>query len=99
MSYKNNNANNTEKFEYLSGNIERITYHNQENGFAVLKVNVRGRKDLVSVIGVVPSISVGEDITAKGFWRNNIEHGIEFKAEFIKSIPPTTLEGIEKYLG
>jgi exodeoxyribonuclease V alpha subunit len=99
MSYKNNSAHNTEKFEYLSGNIERITYHNQENGFAVLKVNVRGKKNLVSVIGVVPSISVGEDITAKGFWRNNIEHGIEFRAEFIKSIPPTTLEGIEKYLG
>ncbi len=61
------------KLEYLSGNIERVTYHNLENGFAVLKVNVRGRKDLVPVIGVVPSISVGEDITAKGFWRNNIE--------------------------
>ena len=95
----NKQNNNTEKFEYLSGNIERVTYHNQENGFAVLKVNVRGRKGLVAVIGVVPNISVGEDITAKGFWRNNIEHGIEFKAEFIKSIPPTTLEGIEKYLG
>ena len=44
------------KFEYLSGNVERVTYHNEENGFAVLKVNVRGRKDLVSVIGVVPTV-------------------------------------------
>ena len=37
------------KFEYLSGNVERVTYHNQENGFAVLRVKVKGHKDLVSV--------------------------------------------------
>ena len=56
------------KFEYLSGNVERVTYHNQENGFAVLRVKVKGHKDLVSVIGTVPSITPGEDITTKGYW-------------------------------
>jgi exodeoxyribonuclease V alpha subunit len=35
------------KFEYLSGNVERVTYHNEENGFAVLRVKVKGHKDLV----------------------------------------------------
>ena len=87
------------KFEYLSGNVERVTYHNQENGFAVLRVKVKGHKDLVSVIGTVPSITPGEDITTKGYWRNDVQYGLGFRAEFIQSIPPTTIEGIEKYLG
>jgi exodeoxyribonuclease V alpha subunit len=87
------------KFEYLSGNVERVTYHNQENGFAVLRVKVKGHKDLVSVIGTVPSITPGEDITTKGYWRNDVQYGLGFRAEFIQTIPPTTIEGIEKYLG
>ena len=82
------------KFEYLSGNVERVTYHNQENGFAVLRVKVKGHKDLVSVIGTVPSITPGEDITTKGYWRNDVQYGLGFRAEFIQTIPPTTIEGI-----
>ncbi len=87
------------KLEYLSGNVERVTYHNEENGFAVLKVKVKGHKDLVAVIGTIPSITPGEDITSKGYWHNDVQYGLGFKAEFIQSIPPTTIESIEKYLG
>ena len=46
--------------EYLSGTIERIAYHNPENGFAVLRTKVRGYKDLVTIIDSIPAISVGE---------------------------------------
>lgn len=73
------------KLEYLSGNVERVTYHNEENGFAVLKVKVKGHKDLVPVIGTVPNITPGEDITTKGYWRNDVQHGLGFRAEFIQS--------------
>ena len=45
--------------ETLNGFIERVTYHNPENGFAVLKVKVKGREELVSVIGSTTSVSVG----------------------------------------
>ncbi len=85
--------------EYLSGTIERITYHNPENGFCVLRVKVKGHKDLVTIVGNVPHISVGEYIESKGIWHNNRDHGQQFKADFLKSLPPTSLEGIEKYLG
>jgi exodeoxyribonuclease V alpha subunit len=47
----------------------------------------------------VPSITPGEDITTKGYWRNDVQYGLGFRAEFIQTIPPTTIEGIEKYLG
>ncbi len=85
--------------EYLSGNIERITYHNLENGFCVLRVKIKNHKDLVTITGSVPSVSVGEYIKCSGIWYNDRNHGKQFKADFLKALPPDTLEGIEKYLG
>ena len=85
--------------EYLSGTIERITYHNADNGFCVIRVKVKGHKDLVTVTGNVPSVSAGEYIKCSGIWHNDRNHGKQFKADFLKSVPPDTLEGIEKYLG
>jgi exodeoxyribonuclease V alpha subunit len=85
--------------EYLSGTIERITYHSPENGFCVIRVKVKGYRDLVTVTGNIPSVSVGEYIKCSGAWNNDRNHGKQFKADFLKSLPPDTLEGIEKYLG
>jgi exodeoxyribonuclease V alpha subunit len=83
----------------LVGSVERVTFHNEDNGFAVLKVKARGRGDLVPVVGHVASISAGEFIHAVGVWITDRTHGLQFKADFLKTTPPTTAEGIEKYLG
>ncbi|EER20781.1 MULTISPECIES: SF1B family DNA helicase RecD2 [spotted fever group] len=85
--------------EYISGIIERITYHNPDNGFCVLRIKIKGHRDLITVTGNVPSILVGEYIKCSGIWYNDRNHGKQFKAHFIKALPPNTLEGIEKYLG
>ena len=85
--------------ETLVGSVERVTFHNDDNGFAVLKVKARGKRDLVPVIGHVASISAGEFIHAVGVWITDRSHGLQFKADFLKTTPPTTAEGIEKYLG
>src|SRR5687768_12100023 len=85
--------------EAVSGLIERVTYFSEENGFAVLKVKVKGRRDLVTVIGSLPSVNAGEWLTAEGFWVHNKEHGLELRAQKLRSVPPTTREGIERYLG
>jgi len=84
--------------ETLTGLIERVTYHNPENGFAVLRVAVKGRSDLVTVVGSTTSVSVGEHLEAKGRWVVDREHGQQFKADEIKTTHPASAEGIEKYL-
>lgn len=84
--------------EYISGIIERITYHNPDNGFCVLRIKVKGHRDLITVTGNVPSVLVGEYIKCSGIWHNDRNHGRQFKAHFIKALPPDTLECIEKYL-
>jgi exodeoxyribonuclease V alpha subunit len=84
--------------ETLHGLIERVTFHNPENGFAVLKVKVKGRQDLVTVIGNTTSVSAGEHLEATGQWVVDREHGQQFKAEELKTTHPASAEGIERYL-
>lgn len=83
----------------LEGSLERITFHSEETGFCVLRVKVKGHKDFITVIGHALSIHPGEYISCKGLWINDKKHGLQFKAEEIQTITPTTIEGIEKYLG
>ena len=83
----------------LSGLVERVTFHNEETGFCILKVKVQGRKEPVAVLGSLPSVAPGEWITAQGTWEKDRDHGIQLKAHTLKTQPPTSLEGIEKYLG
>jgi exodeoxyribonuclease V alpha subunit len=84
--------------EILAGTIERVTFHNVENGFCVLRVKARGRRDLITMVGHAASISAGEWVTATGEWVNDRTHGPQFRARFLRASAPTTAEGIEKYL-
>jgi len=85
--------------EVLAGLVERVTFHNDENGFCVLRAKARGHRDLVTVIGHAATISAGEWITASGEWVNDRTHGQQFRARFLRTSEPTSVEGIEKYLG
>jgi exodeoxyribonuclease V alpha subunit len=85
--------------EEISGLIERVTFHNDESGFCVLRVRVRGHRDEITVIGSLPSVTAGEWLVAEGWWVRDKEHGLQFKAKNVKTVPPTTVDGIERYLG
>ena len=84
--------------EALAGLVERVTFHNPENGFCVLRVKARGQRDLITVVGHAAMISAGEFVQMSGAWVNDRTHGQQFRAAFVKASPPTTLEGIERYL-
>ena len=85
--------------EVLAGLVERVTFHNAEIGFCVLRTKARGHRDLVTVVGHAAIISAGEWITASGEWNNDRAHGQQFKARFLKTSAPSSIDGIEKYLG
>src|ERR1700728_3461768 len=85
--------------EVLAGLVERVTFHNSENGFCVLRAKARGYRDLVTIVGHAATISAGEWITASGEWINDRAHGQQFKARFLKTSAPSSVDGIEKYLG
>jgi exodeoxyribonuclease V alpha subunit len=85
--------------EQLTGVIERITFHNLDNGYCVLRVAARGHRDLVTVVGHSQQVIAGEYVTATGQWVTDRTHGLQFKADEIKTTPPHTADGIRKYLG
>jgi exodeoxyribonuclease V alpha subunit len=85
--------------EQLAGSVERVTFHSEETGFCVLRVKVRGHRDLETVVGTAPSITPGEYVECEGWWVTDRTHGLQFKTVHLRVVPPTTLEGIEKYLG
>jgi exodeoxyribonuclease V alpha subunit len=95
----NNFKKTSEASEYLSGSIERVTFHSEESGFCVLKVNVRGHRELVTVVGKSMTVTAGEYVDAEGIWITNREYGLQFQAKELRIILPSTLAGIEKYLG
>jgi exodeoxyribonuclease V alpha subunit len=85
--------------EVLAGLVERVTFHNSDNGFCVLRAKARGHRDLVTVVGHAAIITAGEWITASGEWVNDHTHGQQFKARFMRTSAPASIDGIEKYLG
>jgi exodeoxyribonuclease V alpha subunit len=82
----------------LAGLVERVTFHNPETGFCVLRVKARGYRELVTIVGHAAAIAAGEWITASGDWVNDRTHGQQFRARFLKTSTPTSVDGIEKYL-
>ena len=85
--------------EDLTGSVERVTFHSEESGFCVLRVKVRGHRELVTIAGTLPEIRPGEWLEAHGRWVVDPKHGQQFKAETLQTTQPDTTEGIERYLG
>ena len=71
--------------EVLAGLVDRVTFHNSENGFCVLRVKARGQRDLITLVGHAAMISAGEFVQASGSWINDRTHGVQFKASFLKA--------------
>jgi len=85
--------------EYLQGQIERITYTNDENGYTIAKLKVYGQKDLVTIVGNLMAPTPGEIIKMKGQWINHPKYGEQFKIVHYQTAVPASVYGIEKYLG
>ncbi len=83
----------------LSGQIERITYTNEENGFTIARITVNGQRDLVTVVGNLMAPTPGEILNMRGEWVNHPKFGEQFKVVEYKSAVPATVYGIKKYLG
>ena len=84
---------------HLKGQIERITYTNEENGYSVIKLKVYGRKDLVCAVGSLMAPTPGEILDLKGEWTTHPKFGEQFKITQYRTEVPATVYGIQKYLG
>ena len=79
--------------------VERITYQNQENGYSVMKVKVKGYSDLVTLVGNLLDVPVGAVLLCNGDWKMDKRYGQQFACETWEEVMPATVYRIEKYLG
>ncbi len=85
--------------ETLSGLVERVVFHNPETGFCVLRVKLADQREPAAVVGECGAVAAGEVVRAEGQWQTSPSFGLQFRAQILSVVPPSTLEGIEAYLG
>ena len=83
----------------LQGQVERITFTNEDNGYSIAKIKVPGRRDLVTVVGRIFAPTPGEILRMQGEWANHPQYGEQFKVTQYQAVVPATVNGIRKYLG
>ncbi len=85
--------------EKLRGVVERVTYANPENGYSVVRLSVKGKLDLVTVVGNLADVNAGESLELVGTWTRHRQYGRQFQVQSYRTVLPATAEGITKYLG
>ena len=83
----------------LDGTVERITFYNPTNGFSVVRLRVRGRRDPITVVGTLPAAQPGELLVLRGRWQTDPRHGAQFRPASAEVRRPSDVDGIVRYLG
>ena len=80
----------------LTGEVQRVTYENEETGFRVVKVLQSPREGAIVVVGVFQAVGPGNQVRAIGNYIEDKKHGRQFKADSLVVVAPETLDGIER---
>jgi len=83
----------------IRGQVERVTFYNEENQYTVAKIKVEGRSSLVTIVGTLYGVAPGEVLRLKGGWGDHPRYGQQFKVISYETLVPATVKGIERYLG
>ena len=82
----------------IQGTISRITYQHPETHYTVARLDEDGGPP-VTVVGTIFPVAEGEEIKVSGVWKRHARYGLQFQVQHWEKVDPSTLEGIEKYLG
>ncbi|MCY3975384.1 MAG: ATP-dependent RecD-like DNA helicase [Simkaniaceae bacterium] len=82
----------------LAGCVERIVFRSEETGFTVARLTLSGRKDPVTVVGVLPHANPGEEVRCTGEWKHHATHGRQFEVCTCEIEAPRDVRGIRRYL-
>jgi exodeoxyribonuclease V alpha subunit len=88
----------TENVAKLSGTVGKITFRNNNNGFTVLQLSENTLKQLVGCVGIMPSVTEGENLIVEGEWQTSKKFGKQFTVNTYNVVQPDTIEGIRSFL-
>ena len=89
--------------EIVEGTVKSVVYHNDDNGYTVLHVEIPSEFELmrnpeITIVGRTQAVWEGEDVKAEGQWVTDKVHGRQFKATTLTCVAPRSLKGVERYL-
>jgi len=84
--------------ETLSGTIRSLTFRNDETGYTVAQFEPDDGES-VTVVGVMPLLAAGEAVELLGDWVDHPRYGRQLKVVQVRPVVPTSLAGLERYLG
>ena len=82
--------------EKLQGMVSDIVFKNEENGYTI--ASLANENDEITIVGCMPTLSVGESIEVEGKWINHKIYGSQFEVQSFMPVTPSSLEGIYVYL-
>ncbi len=86
--------------EKLIGIIQRVTYHNKENGWTVLKVSPIDQPHVLKTVTVhQANVFAGATMEFEGEWVQHAKYGEQFKAQNTIEKKPASASALEKYIG
>ncbi len=88
-----------EPLQELRGSLDRVVFHNPENGYTVLRLKLAGKADHATVVGAMADPRPGEALLIKGRWTSHPKFGDQLQMESYESLLPAGAEGIRHYLG
>ena len=80
--------------DQICGYIERITFHNEENGYTVAQLKQPKKNDLTCIVGSMPGLQPGETIRCFGEWKNHLVHGLQFEVLSLQVETPDDVIGV-----
>jgi len=83
----------------MTGRLERITYSNSETGYTVAKLRINARADAVTIVGKFAGLVPGVTLELSGTWKVHPSYGKQFDVREYRTMVPSTIYGIKKYLG
>lgn len=83
--------------ELIRGTVTTVIFQNNDNGYCVLRLKSEEYGE-ITVVGIIPALSVGEQLMITGHWTAHSSYGKQFEAEFLERLLPDTKEEILKYL-
>ncbi|MBD2181048.1 ATP-dependent RecD-like DNA helicase [Planktothrix sp. FACHB-1355] len=85
--------------EFLTGVVERLTFHSEESGYTVARLKAPNARDLITIVGNFANIQPGQTLRLSGIWKEHPNYGSQFQVTSYLETKPATLTGLEKYLG
>lgn len=99
MAAAENAVQSSTPLEEIEGVVERLTYHAADSGYAVARLKQPHAQNPITIVGNFAAIQVGQTLQLQGVWREHPKFGLQFQVSAYCETKPTTLKGIEKYLG